>query len=166
MVKRTTRRLMPAAVFAALMLAAPQSAFAADPVPTYQGCVDFDITISATGGNQDTRVTRLRDGIIYSVVGGHGTTLTIGNAETGKSVTFPTNGSVTHTATDPTTGLTEVQLTGQNVLIQFPTDPGGPTSILYTGRITYTVITETNDQVGTLTSTSGRQRDLCAEIAP
>jgi hypothetical protein len=165
MVKRSTRRLMPAAVLAAMMLAAPQSAFA-EPVPHYPGCIGFDITISATGGNQATRVTKLRDGIIYSVVGGHGTTLTIGNYTTGKSVTFPTSGSVTHTATDPTTGLTEFQLTGQNVLIQFPTDPGGPTSILYTGRVTYTVITATYDQVGTLTSTSGRQRDLCAEIAP
>jgi hypothetical protein len=164
----TTRMLVPAAGLAALMLTAPQSAVAADPVPSYPGCVDFNITISATGGNQATRVTRLRNGIIYSVVGGHGTTLTIGNATTGKSVTFPTNGSVTHTAatSPPETGTTEVQLTGDNVLVQFPTDPGGPTTILYTGRITYTVLTATNDQIGFLTTTAGRQRDICAELAP
>lgn len=164
--RSTTRRLVPAAGLAALMLAAPQSAFAADPVPSFPGCDGFNITISATGGNQALRVTNVRNGVIYSVVGGHGTTLTIGNATTGKSVTFPTNGSVTHTASNVSTGTTEVQLTGQNVLVQFPTDPGGPTTILYTGRITYTVVTATNDQIGFLKTTSGRQRDICAEIAP
>ena len=164
MLGKKTRRLAPAAaLFAALTLAAPQSAFAAEePLPDYPGCEKFDITISGTGGNQAERLFRTKDGVTYIIVGGHGTVLTVTNVETGKSVTFPTNGSVTKTKVYPD-GSADFQLTGKNLFVLFPGDDPGPSTILYTGRVTFS-----NDIAGvsTVTSTSGTQRDICAEIAP
>lgn len=162
MTRMRMRRLVPAALFAALMLAAPQSAFAADPPPQFPGCTGFDITISATGGNQAVRVIREKNGVVFTTIGGHGTVLTLTNAKTGKSVTFPTNGSVTHITNFPDR-TAKFELTGQNVFILFPTDTGGPSSILYTGRV---VFTNDANGISTIQSTSGRQRDLCAELAP
>lgn len=159
--KRIFGRLLPAVLIAGVTLTAPQPA-AADV--QYPGCKDFNITFSASGGNQATRVVTLRDGVVYSVTGGHGTTLTFTNASSGKSVTFPTNGSVTRAAVSTTKGTTTYQLSGFNVLILFPTDPGGPSTILYTGRVTFTVETVSGDLVEPVTSSAGRQRDICAEL--
>ena len=162
MTRKTIRRFAPAAaLFAALTLAAPQAAFAEEPLPEYPGCEDFNITFSGTGGNQATRLLREKDGVVYTIIGGHGKVLTVNNAETGKSVSFPTNGSVTQIKSYPD-GTADLQLTGKNVFILFPTDDPGPSTVLYTGRVTFT-----NDASGvsTVTSTSGTQRDICAELA-
>jgi len=161
MTRKSVRRLVPAALFAALALAAPQTALAADPPPEYPGCVGFNITFTATGGNQADRVIRTKNGVVYTTTGGHGTVLTVTNATTNKSVTFPTNGSVTHKTAFPD-GTFKYALTGQNLFILFPGDNPGPSTILYTGRVTFT-----NDVNGisTVQSTSGRQRDICAELA-
>ena len=128
----------------------------------YPGCKGFNITFTATGGNQAERLFRDRGGVIYTITGGHGTVLTVRNATTGKSVTFPTNGSVTKITSYPD-GTADVQLTGKNLFILFPTDNPGPSTILYTGRVTFS-----NDAngVSTVKSTSGTQRDICAELAP
>ena len=164
MLGKKSRRFAPAAaLFAALTLAAPQSAFAAEePPPVYPGCDDFGITISGTGGNQAQRLLRTKDGVTYIIVGGHGTVLTVTNAEDPtKSVTFPTNGSVTQTKIYPD-GSADLKLTGKNLFVLFPTDNPGPSTILYTGRVTFS-----NDvnAVSTVTSTSGTQRDICKELA-
>lgn len=160
MTSKTIRRLVPAAMFAALTLAAPQAAFAADP-PVYPGCEDFGITFTATGGNQAQRLFREKNGVLYTIIAGHGTVLTVTNVETKKSVTFPTNGSVTQVTSFPN-GTAEIQLTGKNLFILFPADNPGPSTILYTGRVTFS-----NDANGisTVKSTSGTQRDICAELA-
>ena len=163
MTPKTVRRFAPAAaLFAALALAAPQPALAAEPPQQYPGCKGFNITFTATGGNQAERLFRDRGGVIYTITGGHGTVLTVRNATTGKSVTFPTNGSVTKITSYPD-GTADVQLTGKNLFILFPTDNPGPSTILYTGRVTFS-----NDAngVSTVKSTSGTQRDICAELAP
>ncbi|MGP4031765.1 hypothetical protein [Pseudarthrobacter sp. 1C304] len=160
---KQSRRLVPAAaMFAALALAAPASAVAADPPPEYPGCEDFNITFTFTGGNQADRVVREKDGVIYTITAGHGTVLTVTNAETLKSVTFPTQGSVTQVTQYPD-GTADIQLTGKNLFILFPGDDPGPSTKLYTGRVTFS-----NDANGrsTVTSTSGTQRDICAELAP
>ena len=164
MLGKMSRRFAPAAaLFAALTLAAPQSAFAADEPIVYPGCEDFGITFTATGGNQAERLFRTKDGVEFTLIGGHGTVLTVTNAEDPtKSVTFPTNGSVTQITSYPD-GTADFQLTGKNLFILYPGDIPGPSTILYTGRVTFS-----NDASGvsTVTSTSGTQRDICTELAP
>ncbi|QYF91097.1 hypothetical protein [Arthrobacter sp. PAMC25284] len=160
------RRLAPAAMLAALMLAGAQPAFAADfptsdPLP---GCPLFDITVSGTNGNQTTKVTREKNGFIRTVAGGDGFVLTFTNVDTGKSITVPTNGSVTHTLAPkpPASGTTTFTLTGQNVFIFFRGDTGGARTILYTGRA---VITNNPEGISTFQSASGKQRNLCDALA-
>jgi len=164
------RRIAPAAALAALLLTAAQPAIAdhVDPdYPVYEGCPNFNITLGATGGNQDIRVTRIRDGLVYTIIGGHGTLLTVTRLDaenhlTDKSVTFTTNGSVTKLTSNEKTTL--VELSGFNLFVLFPEDPGGPSTILYTGRVVGTVDTTTFAGLGPL-ATTGRQRDICAELA-
>lgn len=162
MIRKTTRRLVPAAMLAALLLAAPQPAMAADfgPDGPYPGCPDFDILISGTGGNQTTKVTRDKNGYVRTVTGGDGYILTfsaVDGDEVGTSVTVPTNGSVTHRTVNPD-GTTTFNLTGQNVFIYFPTDTGGARTILYTGKAT---VTNSATGVSTFQSASGRQTNIC-----
>lgn len=157
-------RLLPMALLAALALTVPQSALAANQVPHYPACENFDVTISATGGNQAVRSTRLKDGIIYTIVAGRGTTLTVGNYDTGETVTFDTKGSITRTAEDPEAGTIDVSLSGTNLFLLFDTDEGGPSTILYTGVVKFTAtsdftLTEPIEQI------SGTQRDICAELS-
>ena len=163
---RRMRRLAPATMLAALMLAGAQPASAAnfptsDPLP---GCEDFDITVSGTNGNQTTKVIREKNGFIRTVTGGDGFVLTFTNVETGKSITVPTNGSVTHILAPkpPASGTTTFTLTGQNVFIFFPSDTGGARTILYTGRA---VITNDSEGKSTFRSATGKQRNLCDALA-
>lgn len=162
MVRKTTRRLVPAAIMAALLLATPQPAMAADfgPSDPTPGCPGFDLVVSGTGGNQTVKVTREKDGYLRTVTGGDGYILTFtavkGNA-VGTSVTVPTNGSVTHTTVNPD-GTVTYTLTGQNVFIYFPTDTGGARTILYTGKA---VIKNSAAGVSTFQSASGRQTNIC-----
>jgi hypothetical protein len=84
------------------------------------------------------------------------------NPVAGASVTIRTDGSVSKTTYNPD-GTQTVSATGHNGLILFPTDvPAGPTTTHYIGRIVYTI---DEDFVFTLVSTSGSQRDICAELS-
>jgi hypothetical protein len=49
-----------------------------------------------------------------------------------------------------------------NVVFLFPTDVGGPSTTLYTGRY---VVTVAPDGVWTLQSSHGTSRNLCAELS-
>lgn len=92
---------------------------------------------------------------------GKGVILTYTNLATGKSVTIKTAGSVSHTTVNPD-GTVTLELIGHNGLIMFPTDvPAGPSTTQYIGRVVLTI--DTNG-VGTIQSTSGSQRDICAEL--
>ncbi len=117
---------------------------------------EFALTVSGTGGNNTVR--HEANGLI--VTGGTGAALTFsGN---GNSVSFPSNGAATLTRTNPDGSYTE-QLTGHNVLILFPTDnPAGPSTTLIVGRVTFS---STADNTFTVQSISGRQVDICAELA-
>ncbi|AXJ10242.1 hypothetical protein CFN17_11910 [Arthrobacter sp. PM3] len=110
------------------------------------------------------KVTREKNGFIRTVAGGDGFILTFTNVKTGKAITVPTNGSVTHTLAPkpPATGTTTFTLTGQNVFIYFPTDTGGARTILYTGKA---VITNDANGKSTFQSASGTQRNLCDALA-
>lgn len=168
MIRKTTRRLLPAAILATLILATPQPAMAADfgPSDPTPGCPNFDIVVSGTGGNQVTKVTREKNGYVRTVTGGDGFILTftavkrvpVGDPlEFGTSVTVPTNGSVTHTSFNPDKTIT-FTLTGQNVFIYFPTDVGGARTVLYTGKA---VVKNSAEGISTFQSASGRQQNLC-----
>ena len=56
-------RLLLTALLAAMTLTVPQSVLAAPPDPGFPACPGFNVTIKSSGGNQGTRMTRLKDGI-------------------------------------------------------------------------------------------------------
>ncbi|MGX1162375.1 hypothetical protein FBY31_3566 [Arthrobacter sp. SLBN-100] len=157
------RGLLPTALLAAA-ITLPPSASAAEKVPHYPACDNFDVTISSTGGNQAVRTTRVKDGIIYTIVAGRGTTLTVGNYETGETVTFDTKGSVTRTAENTETGTIDFALSGANLFLLFDTDAGGPSTILYTGLVRFTATSDDFTLTEPIEQVSGTQRDICAEL--
>ena len=169
---KTTRRLALAVGGAAVALTATQPAFAQGPfiLDAGLGC-EFNLGIKATGGNLVTREFRDADGnLVRTITAGKGVDLTWTNFGTdpsnpvaGESVTVKTAGSVTKTVYNPD-GTQTVTGTGHNGLILFPTDvPAGPTTTHYIGRIVYTVDPDTG--IFTLQSTTGQERDICAELA-
>jgi hypothetical protein len=169
-----TRRFVPSALLAAALLAVSSAAVAApppvvpdldlDPVPAGQGC-DFELGITGTGAK--ARIKTFENG--RQIISGKGYLLTYTNLETGTSVTFPTNGTAQRTSAPDANNVVTVTATGSNGLVLFPSDEsevpgvGTPSAIQYTGRIVYTIDLDTG--VFTLLSASGRQRDLCAELA-
>ena len=170
---KTTRRLVPAVVLAAVALTATQPAFAQDPLilPVGVGCPEFNLGILATGGNLVTREFKDAEGnVVRTITAGKGVDLTWTNYGTdpstpvaGKSVIVKTAGSVTKTVNNPD-GTQTVTGTGHNGLVLFPTDiPAGPTTTQYIGRIVYNIDLATG--VFTLRSTTGQERDICAELA-
>jgi hypothetical protein len=169
---KTTRRLALAVGLAAVGLTATQPAFAQDEffLPAGVGC-EFSLGINVTGGNLVMReFTDAAGNVVRTISAGKGFDLTYTNYGTdpedpvaGESVTVKTAGSVTKTVFNPD-GTQTVTGTGHNGLILFPTDiPAGPTTTHYIGRIVYTVDPATG--VFTLVSTTGQERDICAELA-
>jgi hypothetical protein len=164
--RKILRALVSAALFAGLTLLAPPAANAEEIYGPFEACPNFDVSLSFSGGNQGLRVTRVHDGVIYTVTSGSGTTITFyavdkkGNIL--KSVTFDTKASVTKTATSG--GNTTYQINGFGTLLLFPTDqPGGPSTTVYNGTVTFTF-----DATNTLVSTvlnKGRQFDICAALS-
>jgi hypothetical protein len=171
---KTIRRFAPATILAALALTATVPAAAAQPdfiLPVGTGCPEFNLGVGSTGGNLVTREFVDKDGnVVRTLVAGKGVDVTYTNYGTdpqnpvaGESVTIKTAGSVTRTVNNPD-GTQTVTATGHNGLILFPSDvPAGPTTTQYIGRIVYTVDPATG--VFTLISTSGQQRNICAELA-
>jgi hypothetical protein len=173
MIGKIIRRLVPAVLLATIALTPAQTAFAAELiiVPRGLGCPDFNLGIESSGGHLVTREFFDKNGNVVRVISaGKGVDLTYINYGSdpdepvaGESVTIKTAGSVTRTVTNSDGTLT-VTGTGHNGLVLFPTDvPAGPTTTQYIGRIIYTV--DPNTGVFTLISTSGQQRDICAELA-
>lgn len=167
------RRILPA-FFAVAALVAPAQPAAATGheiiLPPGIGCPDFSLGISATGGNLTVKDFTDADGnVVRNITAGKGVLLTYTNYGTkknkpvaGESVTIRTDGSVTETVTNAD-GSQTVTSTGHNGLIMFPSDiPAGPSTTHYIGKIVFTIGT---DGVFTLVSTSGQERDICAELA-
>jgi hypothetical protein len=155
-----------AALTAGLALGTATPAFAAPSktfdLPAGTAC-SFPLTVTQSGGDHrvDKTFTDKNGNVVRQLSAGKGFKLTFRNGTTGRTVTLPANGSVTHTTVNPD-DTTTVTLTGHNVLILFPTDvPAGPTTTLYVGRVVFTV--DANG-VFTLQSTSGRKTDLCAQL--
>lgn len=167
---RTTRGTSIAATAALLGTfivtgAAPASAqdFSID-LPAGQGC-EFPLRFEATGGKLVTREFTDRDGnTVRILTAGKGTVNTYTNLSTGESVTINTAGSVTRTTVNPD-GSRTVTSTGHNGLILFPGDvPAGPSTTHYIGRFVYTILTD-GTFVLDKNSTSGQERDICAELS-
>jgi hypothetical protein len=158
---------MLTAVLAALILAAPQAASAAEELTYHPACPGFGVAVTGTRGNQDVKVTREKNGLVTTKAGGDGFILTLISSE-GNSITVPTNGSnTTSTTTKLPGGARKDVLTGQNVFLYFKGDNAGsttstPATILYTGRV---VVTTTAEGVSTLESASGKQQNLCDLLA-
>jgi len=168
------RTAIAAVVSAALMFTAAQATAANGPpqpveppafvLPAGVACPDFDLQLSSSGGNVHTKDFVDRNGnLVRTIQAGKGFLLTYTNLDTGASVTIRTDGSVMNTTVNPD-GTQTVSLTGHNGLILFPSDiPAGPTTTQYIGRVVYNVDPVTG--IFTLVSTSGSQRDICAELA-
>jgi hypothetical protein len=93
---------------------------------------------------------------------GAGNTLVFTNLATSKTLTLRTGGSVEHITYNPD-GTQTWTVTGHNVLIQFPTDvPPGPTTILYLGRLVFTINPVTS--FGVIQSFNGTTTDICAAL--
>lgn len=158
-------RLLPMTMMAALALAIPQAAFAEKPPVGYPACPGFNVTVTSSGGTQATRMTRIKDGVIYTIVAGRGTTLTVTNVKSGESVTFGTKGSVTRTAEDTENNTIDFSLSGANLVLLFDKiDPGGPSTILYTGLVKFTT-NLSYTLLAPMEQISGTQRDICAELS-
>jgi hypothetical protein len=146
------------------LIAGGQPASAAPPdsditLPAGLACNDFDLRLQSTDSNTHTKT--FKNG--RTIAAGRGAVLTFTNLTTNESLTIQSHGSVSKT-TPNEDGTTTVQATGHNVIILFPTDvPAGPSTILYVGRIVYTV-SANNDFV--VQNTSGKQTDICAQLAP
>ena len=167
-----TRALAPAALAAAALVAPAPAAVADDffILPAGTGC-EFNLGFQSTGGNLHTKdFTDENGNVVRLFTSGKGVLLTYTNYGSrpkkpvaGESITIRTDGSVSHTVTNPDGTLT-VTATGHNGLIMFPTDiPSGPTTTHYIGKIVYNIDPATG--VFTLVSTSGQSLDVCAELA-
>lgn len=123
-------------------------------------CPDFALRITGTGSK--ARIIKFKNGSM--ITAGRGYLLTFTNRDTGESITIKAAGSVQkESAPDPVTGVTTGVGTGDNGFVYFPTDvPPGPSTIMYTGRINYSYDSALNY---TVSSTTGTQRDICAELS-
>jgi len=158
-------RTFGAAVAAVLAIIAGAPTASADTqilLPEGQGC-GFELLINISGGKAQYREFYDRNGnLVRTISAGRGFDLTFTNTDTGKSLPFPSNGSVSRTTINPD-GSTSTVATGHNVLILFPTDvPAGPTTTLYVGQVSWDVNTS---GVFTLTGHAGKTTDICAAIS-
>ncbi|WP_243073805.1 hypothetical protein [Microbacterium sp. SS28] len=149
---------------AVIPIATPIPAIAADfdfVLPAGAACT-FELHVTGTGGSAITREFTDADGnIVRTLTAGRGSDLTFENVSTGATIPLKGNGSVTSATINPV-GPATVRSTGHNVILMFPTDvPAGPSTTLYIGRVTYQVDAQ---NTFTITGSSGRTRDICAEL--
>jgi hypothetical protein len=163
-----TAGLLAATSFGVLGLA---SGAAAQPTvfPAGVAC-QFELALSVTPAAQ--RVVRVfsdKDGHpIRYLFAGKGAILSFTNTHTGVTQTYRTGGSVEQVTPNPDGTQTWVS-TGHEGLILYPTDSGvdgvpGPSTILYIGRIVFTV-DPAHDFFYGVQSFTGRSIDICAALS-
>lgn len=165
------KKLSRIAALITVLLAGSSAAVAAPPpirsdllptvVPAGEGC---DFALQVEGTDAKARVKTFKNG--RQITSGKGYLLTYTNLKTGEFLTFETNGTAEIISAPDSDNVVTVTATGSNGLILFSTDQPSdltPSAIQYTGRIVYTVDLDTG--VFTLISSSGKQRDLCAELS-
>ena len=118
-------------------------------------CPGFDvgITLGSSHGNPEQVGSR-------AVLLAGTQEYTLENMESGTTYAVRSAGAVS-TSPGPN-GSTVFTVTGPSVLLLFPTDPGGPATTLYRGRL---VFTQSADGVTTIESSTGGTVDLCGAIA-
>jgi uncharacterized membrane protein len=161
------RSSVAAAVASTVALAVSADAAVAAPFhldfPAGTACT-FGLAVDGVGGDQ--RVTRefvdANGNIVRILSAGRGHQLTFTNLSSNATFALPASGAVMNTVFNAD-GSQTVTLTGNNVLILFPSDvPAGPSTTLYVGRVVFTV--DVNG-VFTLVSTSGTEADICAALS-
>jgi hypothetical protein len=154
------------ATSAMVALAGPAGASAAwvMDLPAGLACADFDLRVEGAGdANRVVHEWTDEDGnVVRTITAGTGDSLTYINLATGKTYSSRSNGAVDKSSINPDGSSTKV-LTGHNVVIMYPSDiPAGPSTTLYTGRVTITI-----DSAGTwtLVQATGRGLDICAAVS-
>jgi hypothetical protein len=147
------RRVAGSAAVASIAVgaaAAPASAqdFVAPSCPGF----DVGITVGDQAGNPDNVGPR-------AVAMAGSMEVTLENMETGTTYSVRTAGAL---RTSPgSNGSTIATVSGPSILFLFPTDPGGPATTLFRGRL---VFDQSADGVTTVTSSTGGTVDLCAAL--
>ena len=146
---------------AAMSVAAVALAVGATALPAnaqdvvFPGCPGFDVGVTFGDSHGNPAQAGPRAVLLAGT-----STFTLDNETTGATTTVRTAGALVSSEPGPN-GSTINTVAGPNVLILFPTDPGGPSTTLYSGRV---VISQSVDGVTTIISTSGATRDLCAAL--
>lgn len=157
------------AVAAGLLLAATGVRAEVPPDATFDlpagvACPGFDLRIELW--SPDHRVSRSftdRNGYLRFLNAGQGNTLVFTNLNNSIKLTVPTNGSVESIKQSPDGSRQDWTVTGHNAIVWFPTDiPPGPATIVYSGRVRFSV--DTNAGVSTLRATSGTSFDVCRAL--
>lgn len=172
-----SRRIAPSVLLTAALLTSSPAAIAAPPekgdpvadfgpfnLPAGQGCKDFALRVEGTDSNVNVRTFRDKEGEVVRVLQtGSGYTLTYTNLDTGESVTIRPTGSNRTTVENPN-GTFTVTDTGTAGIVLFPGDtPKGPSTTQYYGRLVYTLAADASTFLSL--DTTGRSRDICAELA-
>jgi hypothetical protein len=161
------RMSLAAAVALTATLAVSSDAAVAAPFhlefPAGTACT-FGLAVDGAGGDQ--RVTRTfvdaNGNTVRLLSAGRGHQLTFTNLSSNATFALRASGAVMNTVFNAD-GSQTVTLTGNNVLILFPSDvPAGPSTTLYVGRVVFTV--DANG-VFTLVSTSGTATDICGALS-
>lgn len=159
------RRTAAATILAsAVMIAAAQPASAQGHdlvIPAGIGC-DFELGLDNIEGPPLRRTFTDRNGNDVSLFAGKSGAIIYTNTETGESVSFQSRGTRLRTTTTAT--QTILEYSGNVGLVQFPTDvPAGPSTTQISGSLVLTVDLGTG--VGTVQKVTGKQIDICAELA-
>jgi hypothetical protein len=161
---------LAALVSVGLIIALAGPAAAAEPswqmdfaagTPT-EACAGFDLHVDGYGGGSQAVLQFSRGGgtMVY-LQAGTGFAMTFTNMSNGATLSTKASGSVSWTTVYPD-GSQKLALLGSGVVILFPSDNGGPSTTLYTGRVTVDVAA---DGVWTVTKTFGRASDICAALS-
>ena len=162
------KRLIAVGAVLAFGLLGASSAFAAKPThetstsppvefPAGFVC-EFPIQVSAQTSNVTTFFDRQGNPVRILIT--HFSPVTVTNADTGKSITVP-HGAAFHSFPNPDGSQTLIT-TGHALVAAFPTDVGGPSLTLYSGRVVQT-LTANFDL--TAITTSGKSVDMCAALS-
>ena len=156
------------ATLVALGSAVPSTAVAADYTlhfPAGVACESFDLRVEGDTNLKRPAVKEFYDkngNLVRILSPGKGAAVTFTNVATTATLELAGNGAVQLTIPNADGSQTWAVM-GHNVIIWFPTDvPAGPSTMLYVGRVVFTVDASGN---WTLNSTSGNSMDICAALS-
>jgi len=146
-----------------LGLAGPAFADFTTDFPVGLACPGFTLRVQGIGADPQPKHSKdNKDGSVTFITAGRGFQLTFTNLSNSQTLSLRSNGSVNKTTVNAD-GTATVQVTGNSVLIMYPSDlPPGPTSTLYAGRVVFTVDASGNFA---LLGTYGKSTDICAALA-